>query len=362
MNQREKILAILVGAGVLVGMVYLIAFQVYITPSRALDARIAELTEKANKLYEENQTESKQTARLKALAARTYDVDELKASELARARLTELLGRAGLANDALSLKPVGGVRVAGAYKEVGWSIHARGRLANIIDFLYLVGADPRLSRLDMLNITPAAKGGDVDLQVRYASLILEAPKGGKPPAAGVEPLPLLPPTLDAPEHKLYQIVSVRDVLRPYLPRPVSPAEGAAAVAESSDPPPPDSPDARLRVVGLPTFATRQDVFIRDLSAQTVTSYKPGDELIGGRIVMVDYRSMPLPNKPFISSGSRVILELDNEYWAVELGQSLAERYKMAPDQLPAGLKPRSQGAKPADKPTVTAAAGGPRGG
>ncbi|MCX5661533.1 MAG: hypothetical protein NTW19_17785, partial [Planctomycetota bacterium] len=280
----------------------------------------------------------------------------------ARARLTELLSRAGLANDALSLKPIGGSRVPGANaKEVGWSIHARGKLSNIIDFLYLAGSDPRLCKLDMLSIVPAAKGGDTDLQVRYASLILEpSTKGGKPPAAGLEPVPLTPPSLETPDRKAYQLIALRDVLRPYIPRPVSPAEGSA-VAEVSEPPPPDSPDARLRVVGLPTFAARQDVFIRDLSAQTVTSYKPGDEIIGGRIVMVDYRSMPVPSKPYINSGSRVILELENEYWAVELGQSLAERYKMAPEQLPAGLKPHSQGNKPVETLNETASAAG-RGG
>ncbi|MCX5659888.1 MAG: hypothetical protein NTW19_09225, partial [Planctomycetota bacterium] len=85
MNQREKILAIVVGACVAFGLVYLLAFKLYLTPAQALDARIDELTQKANKLYEENQTERKQAARLKELALRTYDVDELRASELARA-------------------------------------------------------------------------------------------------------------------------------------------------------------------------------------------------------------------------------------------------------------------------------------
>ena len=46
------------------------------------------------------------------------------------------------------------------------------------------------------------------------------------------------------------------------------------------------------------------------------SYKLGDTLAGGIIVMIDYRQMPLPKKPELFSQSRVIVSIETDYWAI----------------------------------------------
>ena len=60
-------------------------------------------------------------------------------------------------------------------------------------------------------------------------------------------------------------------------------------------------------------------------------------MAGGVVVMVDYRPLPMPGQTDLKSFSRVIVKIDSEYWAVEKGQTLAEIYKLAPDQLPPDL-------------------------
>ena len=80
-----------------------------------------------------------------------------------------------------------------------------------------------------------------------------------------------------------------------------------------------------------------EIHIRDLTAQKTTRYRPGDELLGGTIVMVDYRPLPKPDQPLLQSYSRLILKIDKEYWAVERGKTLADKRKLTTSELPSQL-------------------------
>jgi hypothetical protein len=66
-------------------------------------------------------------------------------------------------------------------------------------------------------------------------------------------------------------------------------------------------------------------------------YRIGDEMAGGVIVMVDYRALPMRGNEGIKSFSRVILKIGSEYWAIERGRTLADKYLMTPDQLPENI-------------------------
>lgn len=66
-------------------------------------------------------------------------------------------------------------------------------------------------------------------------------------------------------------------------------------------------------------------------------YKAGDSLAGGLVTMVDYRPMPKPGNEALLSYSRVILKIGTEYWAVERGQTLADKYRLKLEQLPENL-------------------------
>lgn len=53
--------------------------------------------------------------------------------------------------------------------------------------------------------------------------------------------------------------------------------------------------------------------------------------------MVDYRPMPLPGNAFLQSFSRVIIKIGSEYWAIDRGQTLADRRKLSTSELPSQL-------------------------
>jgi len=50
--------------------------------------------------------------------------------------------------------------------------------------------------------------------------------------------------------------------------------------------------------------------------------------------------MPFPKKPALLSQSRVILAIGEEFWAIERGNTLADKHKLVTEQLPEKLAKR----------------------
>ncbi|MCK7528948.1 MAG: hypothetical protein MZV64_71035 [Ignavibacteriales bacterium] len=50
--------------------------------------------------------------------------------------------------------------------------------------------------------------------------------------------------------------------------------------------------------------------------------------------MVDYRSLPMPGNEALKSFSRVIIRIGTEYWAIERGRTVADKYQLSPELLP----------------------------
>jgi len=351
MNKREKILAALAGL-IAVGFVtYLAINRVFLMPAAQRFNQAKELVIQIEKARAEKAREASYRTRFTELAARTYGTDELKVSEKIRARITAILAASGLSAERLTLKPITGARVPGVYKEVGWMVQVVGGLEPIINFLYLMTKEPHLHRLDNLVISPIQGRSDVDLQVKYATLVLQPPKG-QTLATGKVIDEIDPALLESPDRKGYQVIVTRDLFRPYIaarkPEPTRPTPRPSA---PSPPRPPQVPRGRYRLVGLPTWGGKTDVLIRDSSSGNVASYQPGDDLGGGTIVMVDYRPMPMPTKPEILSSSRIVLRIGSEYYAVELGRYLSEKHMLTTEQLPPGLPQLKQEPPPAQTPS-----------
>jgi hypothetical protein len=72
--------------------------------------------------------------------------------------------------------------------------------------------------------------------------------------------------------------------------------------------------------------------------QKTLRYKPGDSFAGGTIVMVDYRPMAMPGNEALKSFSRVIVKVGSEFWAIERGKTLADKYQLKAEQVPPQLK------------------------
>ena len=349
MNRREKILAILVSVFVGGLLVSMVVDKVFLAP-------MAEADRTAARLEDEIETMEMHAERAKGYARwideqqkRTFGTDEHRVSENVRNYLDSLLKRSELRHESLSIKPVTGTGLRGAYKEIGWNIRTRGRIVDVINFLYLLEAEPYLHRVENLVITPRRASQELDLQLKYSTLLIEPRKGATPTTQTAEML--VDETalrLDTEERQQYAMISDRNLFLPYVKRPPAPPVGPTPTPPPPRPtpskprptPPPSTRVnwARYRIMGLPTWQGREDVIVQDTTTKQTRIYAPGDELADGKVVMIDYRPLPHPDKPMLLSRSRVILQIGPEYWAVEIGQTLAQKRMLMQDQLPESLK------------------------
>jgi hypothetical protein len=342
MADRQRILFFVAVGTVSIGMLYILVFRLMIQPAaenRQAAQAVTEDIEKLELALERGETTF--TPALRKWAALSFGADDLAAGEATRAHLLKLLSRAQLNNSHVRLTPQTGKKLA-AGREVGWLIKTRGPLDRITDFLYLLQTDPKLHKVESVTWAPVARSTEVDLTVKYMTLVLE-PLSGSPPVLVAEEQKPESDRLSDPARKSYTLIAQRDLFRPYIPRPPAPP------APRSDPPVRIDPLAVSKLVGLPTWAGKPMVVVRNTEGNTTRTYEVGQELLGGQIVMVDYRPMPDPRKPFLNSGSRVIVKIGRDHWAVELGQMLSERRRLSDTQVPPQLK------EPADSPPPSAA-------
>ncbi|MFO8014438.1 MAG: hypothetical protein R6X20_14160 [Phycisphaerae bacterium] len=337
MNRRERTLAAGAGIVAVFFITYLAINRVFLMPAAQRFNRANELMEEIERARAEKAKEPTYRARLKELAGRAFGTDPLRVSERVRARLTDLLAKSGLDTEHLTLKPVVGARAPGIYREVGWLIQVRGRVSRVVDFLYLVTREPHLHRIDNLIITPVRGEDEVELQAKYGTLVLE-PKVVRDFKTDTVDGEMTRAALSAPERRRYDVIASRAFFRPYVPAPKKespPPPQAEPRREEPRAPPP--PAGQYRVVSLSSLGGSPEVVVRETRSGTLARYKPGEEWGGGRIALVDYRPLPKPENPDILSMSRVVLRIGSEYYAVELGACLEQKYRLGPDRLPPGL-------------------------
>jgi hypothetical protein len=349
MTTREKLLAGAMGLAAVGVVTYLAVNHVFLMPAADCEKQAADMADKLHHAQIEKGKESTYKAHLRELAGQSFGTEELHVLEEIRAAVTTILTLSGLSQQNLSLKPLTGARVPNVYKEIGWTVRARGKLSQVVSFLFLMSKETHLHRVDNVVVTPVPNSTDVELQVKYATLILETPSGEKLVTDEV-PAVLEATLLETPERHQYEVVATRDLFRPYIPAQPKPPE--APPRGPVERPTPPSPEGRVRIVGLPTWGGKAEVLVTGAGG-VVKNLAIGDELGGGKIVMVDYRPLPLPKNPQILSQSRVVFVVGSEYYAIELGQSLADKRPLGPDEVPAGL-PKL--AKPAPAAPETPAA------
>lgn len=328
MKQREKLLA-----GLVIGMFVLLAGglglkRFFTAPLGKVDAQIKALRDKLSKADVERRDYFSAEDYLKEVTQTTYGTDVNQASARLGENLAKQLAIAGLNEADFTRLPVGPRKLRGA-SEIGWSIQGKGDLQKVVNLLFLLENDPHVHRLENLTLTAHERPGEIKLRFFYLTVVVE-------PAPETEKIDLKNRyTLDGPERVVYNSILERDILRPYIkrpPPPPAPAPGQPAAPGSQAPGPP-GPES-YKVVSLSDWNGVPEVHIRDLVNNKTLAYKPGDKLTVGEVVAIDYRPMQSAKSSILRSDSRVVLKINNEFWAVERGQTLAERRKLEPNQWP----------------------------
>ncbi len=322
MKQREKNLLLTVGVVVALFSGVFVVRSVFAKPLKSLKDKTDVLLATLDHLDKERRACAVAEDYLKGLAPRVFGRDADTATAAAGKMLTDQIVLLGLQEAQFSRMPVGPRKMGGA-QEVGWSVQGEGPLSKVVDLLFVLEQTPQVHRLENLALSAGERPGWVRVRFRYLTLIIEV--AGQTPKADLKPNF----ALDSPQRRAYDGIVMRDLLRPYIPKPAAP-----------DPPPSGqgSPLDALRVVSLSEWQGLAEVHVCDQGSMKISSFKAGDTLAGGQVVMIDYRTLPMPGQPGLFSNSRVVLKIGTNYWAVEHGQTLSTQYQIAPEQLPAQLK------------------------
>jgi hypothetical protein len=323
MKPREKLLLGIVGGIVGLAILILGIRAALLKPLQKIDKQTAVFREKLEKIKVERRAGFAAEEAIARVARRTFADQIDQASAKSGEMLTKQILLAGLREADFSRLPFGPRKLRGAH-EIGWSIQGQGKLAEVLNLAFLLQESPYLHRIENLAISAGEGPGQVRVGFRFLTLVLD-------PAPIIDATNLPNQlTLESPERRALDGIVARDLLRPYVKR--SPGPGGSP----SGPETPAGP-ASLQVVSLSDWMGHPEVHVRDLVHQKTLHYQPGDSLADGTIVMVDYRPRPMPGHEGLSSFSRVILKIGSEYWAVERGQVLADKYRLTDDQLPASL-------------------------
>lgn len=323
MKKREKILG-----GIIAGMVglFVLGFGIkgfFVKPLREIDKQTAGLRAKLQKINQERRQYFDAEDNLRTIAQRTFATDLNQASARSGELITRQIALAGLNEADFTRLPVGPRRLKGA-SEIGWSVQGKGSLDRIVNLLFLVQKNPHVHRVENVTLTAYDKPGEIKLRFMFLTLVID-------PAPEFDPIELKPKfNLESPERLAYNVIIERDLLRPYV-KYSAPPSTPPGTAPSTAPAGPES----LRVVSLSEWQGQPEVHVRDTTRNETLRFKPGDEIKDhGEIVAVDYRPLPLTRTPGLLSHSRVILKIGDDFWAVERGQTLAEKRKLDPDQWP----------------------------
>ena len=198
------------------------------------------------------------------------------------------------------------------------------------------GVVPR--RVENITMLPVDTSTEARIDFQFLSLVVGPTKLAR--EKQVKTRGVRSETLQSEERPLFAAISKRAFFLPYQKKP-PPAPPPPTPPKPTSPsvPPPPGPET-YKIVSLSQWQGQPEIMVLDSNQNKTVNYKPGDDLAGGKIVMIDYRKMPFPKKPALLSQSRVILAIEEEYWAIERGNTLADKHKLAPEQLPANLAKR----------------------
>ena len=322
MNKREKTLLFLT-VGIALVFIAGFGFKVYFLDYlEKIDGQLVWSRDQLNKQRQLALSKRQAMTELQGFARVTFGDEVDEAAARAGEHITMLLTAAGLNENLFTRTPTGARAIRGRHaQEISWSVSGRGSMQNVVNLLYLLEEDQHLHRVENLMVRP--RDNSVSVDFRYLSLVLSS-------APVTEREELLVPELTGDRRAIYDTIEERDIFRPYIKTSPEPVPVPVSVPAG---PGPES----YRVVSLSQWKGVSEVLVLDLNSQKTTKYLTGDDLAGGVLVQVDYRALPRPRKPGLKSPSRVIIDDDGIYWAVESGDTLADKYRLSPEQLPPEL-------------------------
>jgi hypothetical protein len=338
MTRRNKlwIKRIVLGIAGLMVAYFLASFAVFNTLRESSDKE-AKLKKELAGLDKYNVREKKLKRRLAEYVENTYGTDETTVTEDVRKRVNEMIEISGMIRHSSSSAK--GQSERKTFELLTYKCDLSGTLDQAVDLLAILRADPYRHRIDSMTLKPTPDGRAVTMNLSYSTPVPILMKGEKyvvnKPKGSTE----LPELDQIPHRQAYQKIASRNLFRPYFkkkaktPTPTPTRKDVPATTETVTKSAPD-PGEKLRLVDLSKYNGDQAVTVQDIGTNEHKKLKLGDEIAGVKIVSVDTRPLPRQDDPKLMTYSRIIVQIGNKYYAIELGSLLSNRRLISPNELP----------------------------
>jgi hypothetical protein len=337
MTRRNKlwIKRIVLGIAGLMVAYFLASFAVFNTLRESSDKE-AKLKKELAGLEKYNVREKKLKRRLAEYVENTYGTtEETTVTEDVRVRVNAMIETSGMVR--LTSSSAKGQSERKTFELLTYKCDLSGTLDQAVDLLAILRADPYRHRIDSITLKPTADGGAVKMDLNYSTPIPILMKGEKYVVNKPKGTEVLSELDQIPHRQAYQKIASRNLFRPYFKKKAKkPTPTPKDVPETTGTATTSAPDPgeKLRLVDLSTYNGDQVVTVQDIGTNEYQKLKVGDEIVGGKIVAVDTRPLPRQDDPKLMTYSRIIVQIGNKNYAIELGSVLSNRRLISPNELP----------------------------
>jgi hypothetical protein len=337
MNPKNKlwIKRIVLGFAGLMVAYFLASFAVFDTLRESSDKE-AKFKKELAGLEKYNAREKKLKKRLAEYVENTYGTDETAVTEDVRVRVNAMIETSGMVRHTSSTAK--GQSERKTFELLTYKCDLSGTLDQAVDLLAILRADPYRHRIDSMTIKPSADGRAVTMDLSYSTPVPILMKGENYTVNKPQGTEVLSDVSEIPHRQAYQKIASRNLFRPYFKKEPKPAltVGKADPPTSTDTMTASAPDPadKLRLVDLSTYNGEQSVMVQDIGTNEYKKLKVGDDIADVKIVAVDTRPLPKPDDPKLMTYSRIIVQIGNKYYSIELGSLLSNRRLISPSETP----------------------------
>lgn len=337
MNPRKKlwIKRIVLGFAGLMVAYFLASFAVFDTLRESSDKE-AKLQKELKELEKYNAREKKLKRRLAEYVENTYGTDETAVTEDVRVRVNAMIETSGMVR--LSSSSSKGQSERKTFELLKYKCDLSGTLDQAVDLLAILRADPYRHRIDSMTLKPTADGRAVTMDLSYSTPVPILMKGEKYVVNKPQGTEVLSDVDQIPHRQAYQKIASRNLFRPYFKKKPKPVPTVRTVDRptSTDTTAKSAPDPaeKLRLVDLSTYNGQQSVMVQDLGTNEYKKLNVGDDIADVKIVAVDTRPLPKQDDPKLMTYSRIIVQIGNKHYLIELGSLLSNRRLINPSEIP----------------------------
>ena len=313
---------------------FLASFAVFDTLRESSDKE-ANLQKELKGLEKYNAREKKLKRRLAEYVGNTYGTDETAVTEDVRVRVNAMIETSGMVRHTSSTAK--GQSERKTFELLTYKCDLSGTLDQAVDLLAILRADPYRHRIDSMTLKPTADGRAVTMDLSYSTPVPILMNGENYTVNKPQGTEVLSDVSQIPHRQAYQKIASRNLFRPYFkkkpkPVPVQDADPSTSTGTTTASAP--DPADKLRLVDLSTYNGEQSVMVQDIGTNEYKKLIVGDDIADVKIVAVDTRPLPKPDDPKLMTYSRIIVQIGNKYYSVELGSLLSNRRLISPSETP----------------------------